>query len=221
MKTFLLIASTLAVAALSHNCATVTTQTGFDLEDYVSAPWFVQQQAVTRYLPEDSFYCVRAKYEQLQAPTWFWRYTVSVTNEARKGGIDGNIQGGGLCAYQKDSNDPAKLAVAPCWLGPKEWFAGDYWVLAYNATRGYALISGGQPTVDTGNGCRTGEGINEAGLWIFTREQERDEDIVNEVRGIALDQGFDLSVLKNVTQQGCVYNDDNRLLEEVQLRGNM
>jgi lipocalin len=135
-----------------------------------------------------------------------------VSNEARDA-VDGNLYGGDLCAYVKE--EPSKLAVAPCFV-PK-FGSGDYWVIAYDEVKGYALISGGQPTIESDRGCRTGKGINESGLWIFTREQKRDDDLIQEVRGIAADQGFDLSVLKNVTQEGCVY--DSRRLKQNGLRG--
>lgn len=139
-----------------------------------------------------------------------WRYTIGVNNIA-KDGIDGNESGGELCAFQKDPTDPAKLAVAPCWLGPKSWFAGDYWIIAYDKAEGYALVSGGQPTISTTEGyCRTGTGINDSGLWIFTREQERNEGVVEKVREIAANEGFDVSVLMDVEQVGCVYDKRRR-----------
>lgn len=34
---------------------------------------------------------------------------------------------------------------------------------------------GGAPTQASAEGCRTGTGTNGAGLWIFTRQQTRDE----------------------------------------------
>merc|ERR1712135_136539 len=69
---------------------------------------------------------------------------------------------------------------------------------------GYALISGGAPSHETAGGCTTGSGTNDAGLWIFTRQQTRNVTLVTEVRGIADAKGFDLSVLKVVQQPaGC------------------
>ena len=164
----------------------------------------MQQQAVNAYLPKENFFCVRALYEKKSSPTRPWGYTIGVDNVA-KDSIDGNEFGGELCAFQKDPTDPAKLAVAPCWLGPKSWFAGDYWIIAYDEAEGYALVSGGQPTISTPEGCRTGTGINDSGLWIFTRQQERNDEVVDKVRKIAEDEGFDVSVLIDVEQEGCVY----------------
>ena len=78
--------------------------------------------------------------------------------------------------------------------------------MAYDEDEGYALVSGGQPTEhapDGGEGCSTGTGTNGAGLWIFSRRRERDEQLVQKVRNIAREQGFDLSVLNDVDQTNC------------------
>jgi len=107
-----------------------------------------------------------------------------------------------LCAFTPDANVKSKLKVAPCFL-PKV-FSGDYWVVAYSESEGYALVSGGQPTKQGQNGlCTTGTGTNGSGLWIFTRKQERDDALVTKVRGVATEAGFDVSVLNNVDQTNC------------------
>jgi lipocalin len=191
---FLLIISN--VQAQSE-CKTVTTVENFDIDAYASAPWYVQQQAVNSYSPIEQNYCVKAQYTILDKPTRRG-YTVRVKNQAQ---YENDFQvEGNLCAFQTDT--PSKLKVAPCWLG--EWASGPYWVVAYNELEGYALISGGQPTKLGSDGlCTTGKGINNSGLWIFTRSQERDEALVEKVRSIAVDAGFDLSVLNDVDQTDC------------------
>lgn len=194
---------TIVQAQEGEECPIVDTVENFDIDQYASAPWYVHQQAVTSYTPEDENFCVVANYDVLDEPTSWWKYTVHVNNKAKD--EFGDEKGGRLCAYQTDDAD-SKLAVAPCFL-PKA-FAGPYWVVAYNEDEGYALISGGQPTIpaDPDNidaGCRTGTGINNSGLWIFSRSQERNETLVNTVRGIAQDKGFDLSVLNDVDQSDC------------------
>jgi hypothetical protein len=79
---------------------------------------------------------------------------------------------------------------------------------AYDEAEGYALVSGGQPTIPGENGgCKTGTGTNNSGLWIFTRSQERNDDVINKVRSIAETAGFDTSVLNDVVQDGCDYGD--------------
>jgi lipocalin len=185
-----------------EECPVVDTVADFDIDQYASAPWYIHQQAVTSYSPEDENFCVVANYTILEKSTP-WGYTVGVDNKARD--EFGDTRGGKLCAFQTD-DAPSKLAVAPCFL-PK-FFAGPYWVVAYNEDEGYALISGGQPTIpaDPENikaGCRTGTGTNNSGLWIFSRSQVRDDALVSKVRGIAQEKGFDLSVLNDVDQADC------------------
>merc|ERR1712190_403563 len=74
----------------------------------------------------------------------------------------------------------------------------------YSEQEGYALISGGAPSVNGNDGkCRTGTGTNNAGLWIFTREQKRNDQLLSKVRAIAEAKGFDLSVLNDVDHSNC------------------
>jgi lipocalin len=78
--------------------------------------------------------------------------------------------------------------VAPCFLPSS--FAGPYWIVAFSVQEGWALVSGGPPTLPGVNGtCRTGSGVNGSGLWIFTRQQRRDDAIVTKVRSIATRKG--------------------------------
>merc|ERR1711998_547295 len=192
----------LAVAmAASDGCPAVSTQADFDLSQFVQeGRWYIQQQAVTQYLPVEQNFCVYAEYSILKKKT-FWGYTIQVHNHAEE--QDGTVHDSGslLCAKQADEADPAKLEVAPCFL--PSFAAGPYWVVAYDETQGYALISGGQPTVKSERGCRTGSGTNDSGLWIFSREQVADPALIQHVREIAQQQGFDVSVLNTVDQTNC------------------
>lgn len=184
------------------SCPPVQTVKEFDLDQYISARWYVHQQAVTQYLPKEQNFCVYAEYTKKKS---FWGYSVAVHNHAQE--ADGTVHDSGnyICAYQTEpSTDPAKLAVAPCFL-PK-FAAGPYWVLEYDEAEGYALISGGQPTTETSAGCKNGDGKNNSGLWIFTRKAERDENLLMKVRELAKKQGFDLSVLNDVDQSKCSYS---------------
>lgn len=201
--TLALLLSTTASAQDNSTCKTVTTVENFDIDQYASAPWYSHQQAVNSYSPIDQNYCTTAQYTILDDAT-FWGYTVGVENTAAY--ETGAEVGGNLCAYQTD-DAASKLAVAPCFL-PK-FFAGPYWVVAYDEEEGYALISGGQPTVPTENGlCKTGTGINDSGLWIFSRSQERNETLIDAVRSIAVDAGFDVSVLNDVDHTDCDVCED-------------
>ncbi|KAL7569219.1 hypothetical protein ACA910_016775 [Epithemia clementina (nom. ined.)] len=203
---FHLLAIVFAASVAADECLEVAVQDNFDLNAYISAPWYIQEQAVVEYLPLEKFFCVRARYSKIVG--WFgektfWGYTILVNNEAQDSA--GKRFGGELCAFQK-GEEPAKLAVAPCLV--PTWYAGDYWVVAYKeGPDGYALVSGGQPTLPTGNGCRTGDGINQSGLWVFTRAKERNEMVIDNVRQIALHKGFDITVLEKVHHENCKYND--------------
>jgi len=194
-------------------CAIVEAVTDFDLEAYASAPWFVHQLAVNSYSPIENNFCVTAEYTIKEQPSRKG-YTVTVDNTAQN--ALGKTSGGKLCAYQTEAEDIGKLAVAPCWL-PK-FAAGDYWVIAYEesdeeaGTDGYALISGGQPTIPAPEGlegCRTGDGRNQSGLWIFSRNPERSEELIATVRAIAVEKGFDVSVLNDVDQTNCDECEDS------------
>jgi len=173
---------------------------GFDLKWYTSAKWYTQQQMVLSYLPRDYFYCVTAQYTLLQKPSFFG-YDVEVSNHAQ------NEQGKNLgpvdniCAKIVDEA-AGKLKVAPCFL--PQALAGDYWVVAFDKTAGWALVSGGPPTMPGQTaGCRTGTGTNGSGLWIFTRAENRDEAVINVARTAAAAKGFDLTVLVDVDQSKC------------------
>jgi len=177
-------------------CAPVDVQENFVLEDYVTGDWFIHQQAVTQYLPVERNFCVRAQYTLRDSPT-FWGYTVEVNNYAQDS--NGNAFGGPLCAKLDEAeNNPAKLQVAPCFLPPI--VAGDYWVVAYSEEDGYALIAGGQPTVEGPDGCSSPDS---SGLWIFSRRSVRDVGLIELLRSIAKDKGFDLSVLNDVDHTEC------------------
>jgi len=74
----------------------------------------------------------------------------------------------------------------------------------------WAIISGGQPTESTPNGCRTtdGDGFSLAGgLWLFTRDLVAGQEAVDRMKDIVKDLGLDVTVLKKVEQKGCNYDD--------------
>lgn len=226
------LASSVAAVDVQSSCLPVTAVEDFDLTQYASAPWYVQQQAENTYTPLERNRCVTAQYNLrdttnfnwLDFGSW-WGYTVDVFNYAEDEG--GNSVGGSLCA-DFDPSIPSQLEVAPCFL-PK-FFAGPYWVVSYREgdIDGYALVSGGQPTnlvvgedeeSDCGTQgdspcCKTGDGINNSGLWILTRTPNPSDVLVNEARAIAKQKGFSTSVLFNVTHdENCnvpdIDDDDN------------
>jgi len=191
-------------------CKLVDTVPDFDIDVYADKKWHVQQQMENEYLPLENNYCSTAEYNVRDTPTFPWGYTVDVLNLSKdEDGLDVYSE---LCAYQtgKSGTDLSKLGVSPCFL-PKS-LAGPYWVVAYDEEEGYALVSGGQPYIradpdDIEAGCQTGTGSGNSGLWILTREQTRDDDLVEFVRMIAKDAGFDLSVLNDVDHTNCDSDD--------------
>ena len=208
MTNCLLVLSLLSLLSLSplslaQDCKPVSTQDPFNVTEYTRAQWFIQQQMPISYLPyPEDFYCVSANY------TVTSETTVSVYNYLNKNATNGPVKGGCLCAIIPDITVPSKLAVGPCFL-PK-FLYGPYWVVAAGPSSDnyeWALVSGGQPTVNTGNGCVTGEGENASGLWIFSRTQVAPPQQVELVREIAKHDGFDISVLIPVQQEGCSYYD--------------
>mmetsp|Transcript_905 Transcript_905/g.2291 ORF Transcript_905/g.2291 Transcript_905/m.2291 type:complete len:266 (-) Transcript_905:427-1224(-) len=152
-------ATAAAAADDSASCLPVTTVEDLDLATYVSAPWYVQQQAENAYTPPEQNRCVTARYQFRDTDVgynWWdfgslwdsigswWGYTVDVFNYAED--ENGVALGGSLCANY-DPDTPSQLWVAPCFL--PQWFAGPYWIVAYREgpTDGYALVSGGPPTL--------------------------------------------------------------------------
>jgi lipocalin len=198
---------TSSVTANGSSCLDVETVQDFDLTKYVSKPWYVQQQAENTYSTKEYSRCVTAQYVEKGYNT-LWKYNIGVYNYAED--INGSSIGGDLCASPVKGKS-GKLQVAPCFL-PKS-FAGPYWVVAYNEKEGYALISGGRPKYeveDSGCGddgtsscCKTGDGINNSGLWIFTRNQNPDKSLIKKVRAIATKKGFSTSVLFDVDHTDC------------------
>jgi lipocalin len=181
--------------------ADFSTVQNFNVDAFVAHRWYIQQQMETKYLPSSQNRCVYAEYKLLDKPS-FWGYNVDVHNHAEDVAPPHAVHdsGSNICAKIVDK-DAGKLEVAPCFLPTSA--AGPYWVLDFNDTEGYALISGGAPTISSEAGCKTGSGTNGSGLWIFTREQKRDETLIQKVRAIAQSKGFDLSVLNDVDQTEC------------------
>merc|ERR1719401_3191929 len=178
-----------------------STVTNFDIDSFVSSKWYIQQQMEVLYLPKTQNRCVSAEYSKKAKPN-FWGYDVAVHNIAEDVAPPHRVHDSGsfICAKVVDEQ-AGKLEVAPCFLPTAA--SGDYWVVDYSESQGYALISGGAPTISAPGGCRTGSGVNQAGLWIFTREQTRNEALVQQVRSIAAEKGFDTSVLNDVDQTQC------------------
>jgi len=177
------------------------TVSDFDLDAFISKRWWVQQQMEVTYLPKSQNRCVYAEYEKRKPG--LLGYDVTVHNHAEDVALPHRVHDSGknICAKIVDQTR-GKLEVAPCFL-PPSISAGPYWVVAYSESEGYALISGGAPKHSAEGGCRTGKRTNGSGLWIFTRQQAREQVLVDKVRSLAASIGFDLSVLNDVDQTQC------------------
>lgn len=222
LSSFVLFSLHHSVFAQPQQCQNVTTQPGFDLESYISGRWYSQQQRPSPFQPETLNFCTTADYTKIDGitniapPGYNEAYTIQVFNTAQD--ANGTVftsndeaqvgpDPGPLCGLEQFPNgtDPAKLLVGNCFVDPSNPFAsGPYWVVAYNETDGYALISGGQPDVPTSNGlCTFSSPFN--GLWIFTRDSERDEDVIEAMIDVAIANGIDPSSMLPVDQEDCTY----------------
>lgn len=209
--------------AAPSSCKPVTVQENFDQKNFVEGgTWYIHQQMAISYLPLDRNFCVTADY------TFNSKTELKVHNYCNIDKVNGQAEDsdvkvgalGGICGEVTDAATPAKLLVGPCRLRLLKKFAfGPYWILAAGGgTKGtpgnkyeWALISGGQPTIATKDGyCKTGDGTNGSGLWIFTRSGTRDEAVIEKVRSIAQGKGFDIDVLNDVDHKGCTYTPEKK-----------
>jgi len=179
-----------------------STVTNFDLAAFVDGRWWIQQQQPVPYLPASENRCVYAEYTEFATPTLLG-YNIQVNNHAEDVAPPYTVHdtGSGICAKIVDAS-AGKLEVAPCFI--PSFGAGPYWVVAVDESQGYALISGGAPTIAATGGCQTSSSVTDgSGLWIFTRTQQASASLVQQVRDIAQAKGFDLSVLNSIDNSNC------------------
>lgn len=198
-------------------CQTVEPIHDVNLDEFVRATWYVQEQQVNTYQREDDLFCVAATYDQTgdEHVPFFDGNIISVYNYANQDYVNGEasnaigddgLPGQVLCARQPDESKNGELLVAPCWL--PNLFGGDYWIVGLGEDNGeyeWAVISGGQPSVEYDDGCSTQQGYFNSGLWIFARDPILAPEKLAEARAAAVAQGFSLSQLKHVEQEGCNY----------------
>lgn len=168
-------------------------------DEYVSKVWYVQEQLINAYQPEENLFCVRANYTKTSDTT------LEVRNFARAGSVRGEAVGGDmvLSAFIPDTDVPAKLKVGPSFI-PRALY-GDYWIVAQDRdNKSWAIISGGQPTIEISPGLCSTESANnirqQGGLWLFTRERKVSKEIVDLMKKKANDLGIDTTQLKKVVQ---------------------
>jgi len=163
---------------------------------------------VTEYLERDSFYCTAATYnlEGAKVPL-FSGDVVTVYNYANLNEVNGPNQNANnmtLCARAVNASDYSQLAVAPCFL--PNLAAGPYWVLAKADDYEWAIVIGGQPTEEFDDGCTTKQvGVNNAGLWLFSRAPVASKETIQTMHSILEGKGIARSQLYPVAQEGCEY----------------
>jgi lipocalin len=222
----LITSSTLLTGAASQSpCKTVTSLDDFDLDQYTSAKWYSHQQRASPFQSKALFNCVTAEYSYLnpakgaqEAAGVGKGYLIKVFNYSED--IDGNVYTspvlgesgaptpGALCAgSQVFAGDKAsEVTVWFCTVPVVQFMQSNYWVLAYDEEEGYALIAGGQTNVPTADGlCSYGDPTS--GLWIFSRSPERNEDMIEKYRDIAIDNGIDPSIMEDVSHVNCDGNE--------------
>lgn len=196
------------------NCPNIQPMTEFNTSEYIRSTWFIQEQQITGYQPENSLYCVAQTLNLTNRTVPFFNGNViSVFNYGNLNQVNGQSENAGnftLCARQTNTTDPARIINAPCFL--PNILAGPYWVLAAGPrTDNYtwAIVSGGPPNVKYPDGnCSTSlSGTNGSGLWLFSRHRfgELADYTVRIMRDLLVNMGITLSQLMNVEQQGCNY----------------
>lgn len=181
-----LFALTIALLASCQTCPPpgFDALANVDLESYISAPWYVQQQMPLVYQQRNSLYCVRAEYEPLHPDDIL--DGVLVKNYANEGRVNGPAMGTSgsgssasfpqITAIIPDRSQPSKLRVGFGFGGLRlpdnDFFKGDYWIVAAGNDKniaagaegfpGYdwAIISGGPPTTRSNGACRTGSRVS-------------------------------------------------------------
>lgn len=201
--------------AIVSVCPNVQLQTEppLNLTEYTRATWYVQRQQPNGYQKPSDLFCVAATYDitnKTSVPFYSGK-VISVYNYANYNKTNGvNLNNSTiLCARQANQNEPEKLLVAPCFL--PNLLAGPYWVLAAGPTSDnyeWAVVIGGEPSVRvTNKTCTTKlSGINNSGLWIFSRKPIICPSVLENIYGLLHSRGISTEYLLDVQQEGCKYN---------------
>eukprot|EP00213_Chloropicon_mariensis_P005728 CAMPEP_0197473944 /NCGR_PEP_ID=MMETSP1309-20131121/5383_1 /TAXON_ID=464262 /ORGANISM="Genus nov. species nov., Strain RCC998" /LENGTH=234 /DNA_ID=CAMNT_0043013355 /DNA_START=111 /DNA_END=815 /DNA_ORIENTATION=- len=183
-----------------------------NLSAWTEHEWYVQQQQKVRF--QDDYFCVRAEYKPTEVPSSF-EMLFSATPDL-SGFRNGEERFFPLMTTIDDMEDPSMQSlgfveeqvrtIMPDYKGP----IGELWVLYAGPTQdnySYGIVSGGPPKRSGENGCIAGdeEEIYGSGLWLYTKDPIPEEGTIEMLREKAKELGFDLGVLKNVTQEGCTY----------------
>ena len=200
-KLFLVLAVVPAAGTTNASCPPegFDSISAFDLDSFLAKRWYVQQQMATKFFPTSQNRCVYNEYKHRKKG--LLGYDLSVHNYLQEVDPPHKAHDSSYACAKIVDSARGKFQIAPCVMPPA---AGTpFWILAYDQAEGYALVSGGAPKLVSEGGCRTRSGAKEAGLWIITSKQQRDETLLQKVRAIASQKGLDLSVLNDVDQSDC------------------
>lgn len=200
--------------SLSCNCPSVELQKKppVNLTEYTRSTWYVQEQQVNGYQTEQDLFCVAATYnrDNNSKVPFFKGNVLSVYNYGNFNKTNGLSLNHStvLCARQPNASEPEKLLVAPCFL--PNILSGPYWILATGPSSkryDWAVVIGGQPSVHVSNTTCTTKlrGINNSGLWIFSRYRVLDNTTLTMVRHIITSKNVSTKKLLPVNQTGCLY----------------
>ena len=214
MKYLLVTLFTLINMIFANDCPSIDLQTNpkVNLDKYIDGSWYIQEQQINGYQSKNDLYCVVATYniDNNSHVPLFSGTVISVYNYANTGKVNGLSTNNStvLCGRQRNSSQPEKLSVAPCFL--PNVLAGPYWIILTNDDNQnyeWAVISGGQPTVRISNEtCTTKQtGVNGSGLWILSRKQILDQNTLMNIKQKMLNKGIAISELLPVEQRGCNY----------------
>jgi len=210
---------------VSSKCPPKNFQTKeyLDIKTFFHGDWYSLYQLVQKFQPIETFNCVKANYKIVQKKKWWCYFTkcddvyeeVQIFNQGYNNKTEelNEIELRGI----PNSQSSSKATVGPTFL-PKIFY-GDYFIMAANTyeslqtqsfltsdTNNYelAIISGGEPKIETENGCTTGVGSNNnKGLWILSRKQIITNDQRMQILNIVKELGYDITLLLPVKQSGC------------------
>ena len=210
-----MLAIVISMVSLGCNCSTVYPQDNVNLTEYARKTWYIQKQQITGYQKENQLYCVAATYnidERSKVPLFNGK-VLTVYNYANQDKVNGYPLGNNnsyLCARVSNNTSTGRLLVAPCFL--PNIFGGPYWILYAGPKPDnylWAIVIGGQPAYcEENTTCTTNiNGINNSGLWLFSRDKILDQKIIDNMITYLIKIGISTDFLKDVVQDKCNYTD--------------
>ncbi|KAJ3329272.1 hypothetical protein HDU76_008259 [Blyttiomyces sp. JEL0837] len=175
----------------------------FNLTAYLGH-WYCQAQSPVTYAPISENYCVTATYSLKD------NGDILVHNYDNKNQPNGPSRSVNLNGRIPDPDDSSKIKVG---FPGFELLAGNYWVVYVGpidedtGLYSTALISGGSPSYENmDNGLCIAP--NNAGFWVFTRDQLPDDGVVDGLKEIGRGLGLDVDALNPIVQDGCDYENE-------------